>query len=124
MRLCGSTLGRWIGLSSKTQPILTQVKSICTHANTETAGNWRLKNYCYFGCCEDAISLIECDCDSGGRVGKEDEAATLIPSPGMLHKIATTPEKLSEQQGWWKVLSIDVLDSALSGANTTHAEVS
>lgn len=53
---------------------------------------------------------------------KADEAARLTPSPGLLGEIATMPEKLSQQHGWWKFLSTDVLDSTLSGANTMHAE--
>lgn len=100
VRLCGSTIGRWIGLSSKTQRILTQIKSICTHANIERAGNWKLKNYCYFGSCEhvkkpDAIWLW-----IRRQSWKADEAARLIPSPGLVGEIATMPERLSQQHGW------------------------
>lgn len=55
VRLCSSILDdRWIGLSSKTQHALTQMKSICIHANIETPGSWRLKNYYYFGFCRHA----------------------------------------------------------------------
>lgn len=49
---------------------------------------------------------------------KADEAARLIAFPGLIGQIVTMPERLSQQRGWWEVLSTDVL----SGASTVLAE--